>query len=327
MRRAALVLALLAAAPAVAQTGPSFDCAKASNMIERTICKDAALARDDRALAAAYAGLLDRLSGPARESLEKDQVQWIVARNRSCQREPDVVPYCLKQRYAARLDTLRALGEGKYPFVGSQLIAKSATLGKIAYSIDIRYPQFDGKTADFAAINRAFADDAKSSAEESTPKADAGIDREQQWNYQQDFGLYRPGPEAVTVAVSSYGYSGGAHGYGATTCLLVDLGTGKQVKPQGVFVAGDKWVGELARLVAADLKKQFVANPGFEDALEPRKLAELLGDAGRYCWRRGELELIFNAYDVGPYSAGAYTVEIPYERLKPVLRRDGPIAH
>ena len=325
MRRAAFFLVVLAVFPAVAQSGPSFDCAKASNAIERAICKDADLAKADRALAAAYKALADRLSGPAKEALEKDQVQWIVARNRACQRDPDVVPYCLKQRYAARLETLRALGEGSYPFIAAQLITKSATVGQISYSIDIRYPQFDGKTADFATVNRGFAEDAKKSAEEATPKADADIGREQQWTYEQDYALYRPAADAVTVAVSFYGYSGGAHGYGATRCVLVDLRTGRSVRPQGVFASGEESMKELVRLVAADLRKQFVENPGFEDALQPKSLAKLLGETGRYCWRRGKLELIFNAYDVGPYSAGPYKVEIPYDRLRTVLRSDGPL--
>jgi uncharacterized protein len=333
MRLAAFFLAMLAAAPAFAQaqnqnqSGPSFDCAKASTVIERAICKDAALARDDRALAAAYKALFDRVGAPAKEALEKDQVQWIAARNRACQREPDAVSYCLKQRYVARLDTLRAMGEGRYPFVATQSITKSATVGKISYAIDIRYPQFDGRTADFAAVNRAFADDARKSAGEGTPQADSGIDREQQWTYEQDFALYRPAANAVTVAVNFYGYSGGAHGYGATRCTLVDLGTGTSVPPQGVFAPGDQWLKELVQLVAANLKKQFVDNPGFDDALQPKSLAKLLGDAGRYCYRRGKLELIFNAYDVGPYSAGSYTVDIPYDRLKTVLRPDGPLSN
>ena len=331
MRLAAFFLALFATSAAFAQTqsqnGPSFDCAKASNAIERAVCKDPALAKDDRALAATYKALADRLSGPPKEALEKDQVQWIIARNRACQREPDGISYCLKQRYESRLETLRALGEGTYPFITTQFITKSATVGKISYSIDIGYPQFDGKTADFSAINRIFAADAKKSADEGTPKADADSDREQQWTYQQDFGLYRPASDAVTVAVNFYGYSGGAHGYGATRCVLIDLRTGRSVRPQGVFTPGDDWLKELVRLTAADLKKQVVENPGFDDALQPKNLAKLLGDAGRYCYRRSKLELIFNSYDVGPYSAGAYTVEIPYDRLRPVLRVDGPLGH
>jgi hypothetical protein len=37
------------------------------------------------------------------------------------------------------------------------------------------------------------------------------------------------------------------------------------------------------------------------------------------------LEVIFNAYDVGPYAAGPYEVYVSYDRLTPLLRKDGPI--
>ena len=74
------------------------------------------------------------------------------------------------------------------------------------------------------------------------------------------------------------------------------------------------------------IKKQFVDKPGFDDALQPANLAKLLSESGRYCWTAQGLELVFNAYDVGPYASGPYEVNIPYDRLKPILRADGPIA-
>jgi uncharacterized protein len=326
MRRLALAVVLLAAPSAFAQAGPSFDCAKASNVIERAICKDPELAKADREMAAAYTSLSDRLSGPAKEHLAKDQVRWIVDRNQGCGRDKDEIEDCLKRRYATRLDNFKAFAEGIYPFVGTQSIYKNGTVGKVSYAIDIRYPQFEGTTADFGTVNRVFADDARKSANEATPKADSGVgDRPLPWSYEQGFALYRPGPDAVTVAVDYYGFSGGAHGYGATLCVLIDLGTGKSVGPQGVFAAGDQWLKELVRLVGADLKKQFVEKPGFDDALEPANLTKLLRDASRYCYRRGKLELIFNAYEVGPYASGPYQVEIPYDRLKSLLRANGPV--
>ena len=57
-------VALVSAVPAFAQNGPSFGCAKASNDVERTICKDPKLAKADREMAAAYAALAAKLSGP-----------------------------------------------------------------------------------------------------------------------------------------------------------------------------------------------------------------------------------------------------------------------
>ena len=136
---------------------------------------------------------------------------------------------------------------------------------------------------------------------------------------------YRPGPNAVTIAVNFDGYSGGAHGYAATNCTLVDLRTGKAVGPDGVFAAGDKWLKAMVEIVGADLKKQFVEKPGFEEALEPKSLAKLLREPAHYCWRANRLELIFNAYDVGPYAAGPFEVYVSYDRLAPLLRKDGPI--
>jgi len=35
--------------------------------------------------------------------------------------------------------------------------------------------------------------------------------------------------------------------------------------------------------------------------------------------------VIFNAYEVGPYVSGPFEVYVPYDRLVPLLRKDGPI--
>ena len=127
-----LACALAAAAGAQAQSGPSFDCAKASNAIERTICKTPELAKVDREMASLYAALLGRLNGAAKENLEKNQLSWIVSRNRSCgASEPDAASYCLKKRYEERIADLKASGSGPYPFVEAQTIEKKGTLGKV----------------------------------------------------------------------------------------------------------------------------------------------------------------------------------------------------
>lgn len=326
---AALLLAFAAPvfAPVLAQGGgASFDCGRAGNDIERAICKDAALAKADRELAATYTALLGRLSGPARDELVKDQVRWIADRNRACTLDTDGAVPCLKRRYAAREANLEAFGRGVYPFVSQQALILAGKVGKIAWSYDIAYPQFDGQTADFAALNASFADAARKAAADATPKPDDGVDREQAWSYEQDFEIDRPSPHAVTVALDFYGYSGGAHGYGATRCTLVDLRTGKAVGPRGVFADGDQWLKTLLPLVTADLRRQFVDKPGFDDALEPANLGKLLHEAQHYCWRPDRLELIFNAYEVGPYVSGPFEVNLPYDELKPLLRPDGPIA-
>ncbi len=267
-----LAVALMTTAAAQAQSGPSFDCAKASNVVERAVCKDADLAKADRELASLYTALLGRLTGPAKESLEKNQVSWIVSRNRSCgASEPDMTTYCLKKRYEERIADLKASGTGTYPFVEAQTIEKKGKVGKVSYSIDILYPRFAGKTADFSAVNKVYADNAAKAARETTPTSDPGVDRPQEWSAMGSYALYRPGPDAITVALDFWSYTGGAHGYGAITCKLVDLRSGKAVAPEAVFAPGDQWLKELVTLTAADLKKQFVEESRLRRCLEARE--------------------------------------------------------
>lgn len=328
--RALAAAALFAFVPiaAFAQSGPSFDCAKASNGAERAICKDAALTKADRELSGLYVALLAKLSGPAKESLEKSQVRWIVGRNRACvpNDDPDVIQRCLRTRYADRIADLKALSSGPYPFVEDQSIERGGKVGKVSYTIDLRYPRFAGTSADFTAINRAFAEAAAKAARETTPTADAGLDREQEWQAEQGFALYRPDPNVIAVAMTFWAFTGGAHGYGSTSCTLVDLRSGKAVSPADVFAPGTPWLQEVVAIVGADLKKQFVENPGFEDALQPTKLTKTVNGSEHFCWQADKLQIYFNQYEVGPYSAGPYTVDIPYSRLKPLLRSGGPIS-
>ena len=177
----ATLLAFAAGATALAQERPSFDCAKADNPIDRAICKNGELAKADREMAAAYTALLAKVSGAAKDELVKDQVGWIANRNRACRADPDNIEDCLKNRYAARIKNLRAYAQGTYPAISEQSLAKQGKLGKITWSYDLTYPRFDGANVDFAAVNARFADAAKKIADESTPKAADGPEREQQW--------------------------------------------------------------------------------------------------------------------------------------------------
>jgi uncharacterized protein len=326
MKTLAAALLVAAAAPALAQNGPSFDCAKASTAIDRAVCKSAALSKADREMAAAYAVLVGKLSGPAKDHLIKDQERWIGNREPACSAGPLETPQCLKTRYANRIAFLRALdGRGTYPFVSEHDLVKNGRVKTTRYQIGAAYPQFDGGMADFTAINRRFASAAQKGADEAMPPADYNPGQEQTWSYEQGFALYRPSADVVAVATQLYSYTGGAHGNGGIFASLVDLRTGRIVPPSAVFKPGDEWLRTITALVGADLKKQFVEHQGFDDAIKPANLAKLLGDPDRWLFKANVLQILFNPYDVGPYSSGPYTVDIPYDRIRSLFRTDGPI--
>src|SRR5882724_3921623 len=117
MKAIAAACVLFASFPAFAQGGPSFDCAKASNAVERAVCKDPELAKADRGMAMAYAALMVRLGSPAKDDLAKDQERWIDERNNACTSDTDGAVVCLKRRYEARTANLKAFADGTFPFI------------------------------------------------------------------------------------------------------------------------------------------------------------------------------------------------------------------
>ena len=301
---------LLAASDAALAQRPGFDCARASTPIERAVCSNAELVAADRAMAQAYAGLLAKLGGPAREHLMADQARWLANRERACVGEPADVEDCLAARYRDRTSLLKLFADGAYPFVSEQAIVKAGEVRGIPYSIDASYPQFDGTSVDFSAVNRELATAASQAADRVVPGPDAdnggGAYGGVAWRYEQAFTLYRPGPNALAVAVVYDSYEGGAYGTVGIVGTLVDLRTGKAVGPEGVFMPGDAWLKELTRIASADINAP--------------NLPELLRNPGRYVFLEDRLELSFNQHEGGPY-----TLEIPYDRLRPLLRADGPI--
>lgn len=301
---------LVLAGAASAQSVSRVDCSKAVTEIERTICGKPELAAADRKMAGAYAALAGRLTGAARDHLLADQIRWLANRAAACVVEPSEIEECLETRDRDRTLQLEWLGEGGYPFISEQAVVKAGKVRGIPYIIDASYPQFDSNAVDFTAVNRQLASATSEAAERVIPGPDVDNDNGNYngapWRYEQAFTLYRPGPNAVSVKFSYNAYEGGAHGIVGVSGTLVDLRTGKSVGPEGVFLPNVNWLRELTRIVSADINTP--------------NLSDILKQPNRYVFLEDHLELSFNQYEGGPY-----TVEISYDRLRPLLRVDGPV--
>ena len=168
---------------------------------------------------AAYATLLGKLSGAPKLHLEHDQERWL-ANRRACDFNAALKDGCLEARYQTRAAKLRLFADGLYPFISEQAIVKSGKLEHGVYAIDASYPQFDSPTADFSAVNRGFADQARQSADDVLQSGfDAG--------YDQTFDLYRLNSDVVSVWI--HGETWQANLRISNTGTLVDLRTGQLV--------------------------------------------------------------------------------------------------
>ena len=264
------------------------------------------VAAAERRLSAAYAEAQAKLSGAAREHLQADQARWRANRVAACVGDPADVADCLESGLRDRISYLEWLVEGPYPFISDQAIVKAGKARGIPYLVDASYPQFDGRGADFSAINRQLA----AAADRAVPGPDAtgagSTYAGPPWSFEQVYTLHRPGPNAITVYVRYDAYDGGTTGTVGVLGYLVDLRTGRSVGPEGVFLPTTPWLRELTRIVGADISAP--------------NLSDLLKEPQRYVFLEDRLELSF-----GPQEGGPYTVEIRYDRLRPLLRPDGPV--
>jgi uncharacterized protein YecT (DUF1311 family) len=81
----------------------SYDCARATQEVERVVCHVEHLAELDRVLARAYADLRRRLS--ARGELEEEQRRWLAERQARCSQAKRMVD-CLADHYRGRIAEL-----------------------------------------------------------------------------------------------------------------------------------------------------------------------------------------------------------------------------
>lgn len=291
---AAALLAALALAPAFAQDGAKTSAAQ-------------------REMVAAYAALLGKLKDAAKVHLERDHERWL-ANRRACDASAARKAGCLEFRYQTRAAKLKLFVDGPYPFISEQAIVRSGKLKRGTYAIDVGYPQFDSLSADFAAVNRSFADPARETV-------DSLVESEFDVSYDQTFDLYRLDRDVVSVWVHSELWQ--ANVEISNTGTLVDLRTGQIILPQDVFTPGGQWRVRLLGLVDAEITKDFL---DMGRGQKPAGLAEIFNRLKPADYLFEDDKLMLSLPEVAT-SLGmkGYTVEIPYAALKPPFRADGPL--
>jgi len=108
MKHTFLALSTLALAFNVQAAG--FDCTKASNTLEKTICGDQKLDAADAELTKLYVNVRKNLpKKAARQALKQEQRAWLKQRTQDCKAND---AFCLFNMYEARIETLKAMQGG-----------------------------------------------------------------------------------------------------------------------------------------------------------------------------------------------------------------------
>ncbi|NJX16014.1 DUF3298 and DUF4163 domain-containing protein [Tamlana crocina] len=129
------------------------------------------------------------------------------------------------------------------------------------------------------------------------------------WEAQIDGEVVYQSPEIICVAITTYTNTGGAHGLSNVTFLNFNATTGNKI-------SNEKLITDFEAF-----KK--MAKPYFDKAIAEKEHAIFDTEAFQLPANIGYTEdglvLLYNTYEIAPYSTGIIEFKIPYEEAEPFL--------
>lgn len=120
--------------------------------------------------------------------------------------------------------------------------------------------------------------------------------------------------DVVSYAITNYTYEGGAHGSTGYSVVNMNLKTGKTVTEDDFFVPGFKEA--LSKLLTAHLHDAMPDQESYDELflkdIEPN---------GNFMVSEKGVSYIYGQYEIGPYSLGIITVNVPWNEIEDLVRK------
>ena len=130
--------------------------------------------------------------------------------------------------------------------------------------------------------------------------------------------------DIVSFVVFTEYFKGGAHSVHNYSNRVIDLKTGRRIAENEIFI--DDYQDALAKIMvdgialANNVEVAELENIGFFD------VNEIYPNKNFYVDETG-ITYTFNEYEIAAYVVGPVTVQIPFEKIRYLLRRESPVAH
>lgn len=153
-------------------------------------------------------------------------------------------------------------------------------------------------------------------------KEDAALSEKEGWELRPhaldiSYQVIRTG-KLLSFAVSTYTYTGGAHGYTDVTYYnIANLEQAKRLKLSDLFQSGYDY-----KYVINNLIKQQIADTEKRTEEELPYWFESITDDQAFSFNNGNLVLHFGQYEIAPYAAGMPSFVIPVHRYQNLLKAD-----
>ena len=181
--------------------------------------------------------------------------------------------------------------------------------------VSLNYPAFRVPVID--ADIRTWADGVTRSYEEEV-RASIAPDGEKPgsfgvWDLTGMYSLERPSAKVVSVIFNVYSYTGGAHGNLVITCRNYDLATGRRLDFADLFKDPEKAL-ELMSAWSREALTKSLGEESDEEMIREGTSPDMR-NFGELALTPAGINIQFQPYQVGPWSAGPQQVEMPLEAL------------
>jgi hypothetical protein len=119
-----------------------------------------------------------------------------------------------------------------------------------------------------------------------------------------------PYKDMISYQAYVYGYSGGAHGNDAITCITFNRETGDVIRNEDLFIEG------FENRLTSSLRANLLCSIDDTDMLFEK---DILPHDNFYITSTG-ITYIYQRYEIGPYVLGIIEVTIPWKEINDILR-------
>ena len=127
----------------------------------------------------------------------------------------------------------------------------------------------------------------------------------------------------LSIVVCKEYYYGGAHGGHNYTNRVIDLKTGQRITEDEIFT--DDYQDDLAKIIIDAIALSFNIEMAELENIGFYNLDEIFPNNNFYTDDSG-ITYTYNEYEIAAYVLGPITVQIPYNNIRHLLRRDSPLS-
>jgi uncharacterized protein YecT (DUF1311 family) len=312
------LLAVLSATPALA-----LDCSKAKTQVEKAICADPAAAGADRSMEDAYGRLAAGLSPDEKKALLASQRAWLKLRGNTCQGDNGITASCLVKRTEQRSRYLAGLPETG-PGSGSRLrpIFRQESGPLLQYEIDVNALKFEAPALLGEKLFNARVDKLLEDLPKNGPRDKAEL----LYSAWLSLSMTYASPTFLSADVSTYEFSGGAHGNSATSNINIDVARGKSVAFTDLFTSAAQ--SQFEEACWTQFKKQ-KAEKGPDESMSAddtktyrATIKESVAALENWSFSANKASIGFDPYALGAYAEGTYSCDFDEQMLKRLRKPD-----